>query len=575
MLGTRTTDDTALPSEDEDASFGAHRGVFVLLAVVPALTHLTRLLTLDPPWRFSLYEDDAFYYLGVARNLADGHGSTFSGLLETNGYHPLWTLLLAGLARVLHDPDALLVGLALLQGALWALSVREALRIGRAVGAWRVAVGAVAVYGVLAVLTGHLAFNGMESALVMPLLLLLVRLAVEADDRPRTDLRLGVVLALVCLARLDAVVAAVPLGLVLLARGRAPADARLRGDPGDVGDGSPMPLVGRAMRLAGPPALALGAYMAVNVALFGTATPVSGRAKGLGAPFFNTEPLTQFLRAGTFDRRSLWFGVVALGLVVWAWWAGRRRGDRRVRRLVACMLALVAGQAALLAYLVFATSYRVWPWYHYLVAVFAFLAAVVVGRDLAGRDIAGHDLAGRDLAGRDLSGRDLAGRAGVVVGRLCLGLAVVFLVGQVAVVFRGQSPPYAESVSAAAFVREELPADAVLAMGDRAGIFGFLAERPLLHLEGLVADATYLDDLEAGRGSARMAAEGVDYYVSYGHEGVPLPIGERSCHRFVEPIQGHGPRLDVVVCDDDRVFVDGDGSDRLQIWRFRPELNQG
>jgi hypothetical protein len=547
VLGARAAGDAAIEPEDADGSSRSYLLALTVLAVVPALTHLARLLTLEHRWRLSLFEDDAFYYLGVARSLADGHGSTFSGLVETNGYHPLWTALLAALAGVLRDTDALLVGLALLHGALWALSVREALRIGRAVGSWRIAAGAVAVYGVLAVLTGHLAFNGMESALVMPLLLLLVRLAIEADDTPATDLRLGVVLALVCLARLDAVVAAVPLGLVLLVRAGAGDGPDVRRPGGE--------LVGRALRLAGPSAVALGAYVAVSAAWFGTAVPVSGRAKGLGAPFVNTEPLTQFLRAGDFDGRSLWFGTAALALVAWAWASGGWRSDGRMRRLMACTLALVVGEALLLAYLVFGTSYRVWPWYHYLVGVFAFLAAIVVGHDLAGRVI--------------------AGRRGDVVPRLCLVGAAAFVVVQAAVVFRPQDPPYAESVSAAAFVRRELPADAVLAMGDRAGIFGFLAERPLLQLEGLMADAAYLDDLEAGRATDRMVGEGVDYYVSYGHEGVPLAVGGAPCRLFVEPIQGGGPQMDVVVCDDDRAFVAGDEGDRIQIWRFRPELNDG
>ena len=38
--------------------------------------------------------DDAFYYFTIARHLAAGHGATFDGLAPTNGFHPLWLLLL-------------------------------------------------------------------------------------------------------------------------------------------------------------------------------------------------------------------------------------------------------------------------------------------------------------------------------------------------------------------------------------------------------------------------------------------------------------------------------------------------
>ncbi len=65
-------------------------------------------------WRFDLpnvitaYSDDAFYYFQIAKNLADGHFSTFDGgITRTNGYHPLWLLLLTPVYW-LCDPDTAL-----------------------------------------------------------------------------------------------------------------------------------------------------------------------------------------------------------------------------------------------------------------------------------------------------------------------------------------------------------------------------------------------------------------------------------------------------------------------------------
>jgi len=40
------------------------------------------------------FTDDAFYYAQIARNIVSGKGVTFDGLHETNGFHPLWLLLL-------------------------------------------------------------------------------------------------------------------------------------------------------------------------------------------------------------------------------------------------------------------------------------------------------------------------------------------------------------------------------------------------------------------------------------------------------------------------------------------------
>jgi len=41
-----------------------------------------------------IYQDDAFYYLKVAQNIADGRGMTFDGFTPTNGFQPFYLLLL-------------------------------------------------------------------------------------------------------------------------------------------------------------------------------------------------------------------------------------------------------------------------------------------------------------------------------------------------------------------------------------------------------------------------------------------------------------------------------------------------
>ena len=66
-------------------------GLRVAIAAVAALPPLTPDLVprrqvagrLDVPVR-----QRRVYYLGVARNIGAGRGSTFSGLTETNGYRP-------------------------------------------------------------------------------------------------------------------------------------------------------------------------------------------------------------------------------------------------------------------------------------------------------------------------------------------------------------------------------------------------------------------------------------------------------------------------------------------------------
>ena len=52
--------------------------------------------------------DDSFYYFQIARNLAKGKFSTFDGgITRTNGYHPLWLLLITPFYWIF-DPETAL-----------------------------------------------------------------------------------------------------------------------------------------------------------------------------------------------------------------------------------------------------------------------------------------------------------------------------------------------------------------------------------------------------------------------------------------------------------------------------------
>lgn len=514
------------------------RTIVLLLAVAPTMLLIAYWVSVGRNDRMTLLEDDAFYYLGVARSIAEGHGSTFAGSIATNGYHPLWLLILVPVTAVVRDPDWLVLSLILLQGLLWTASVREVFGMGRVIGSWYCAAGAIPAYAVLTVLTGHLSFNGMESALVLYLFVVLMRLGMTVGDERarRDDLRMGMVLALICLTRLDAVFAAVPVAAVLLVCGR-PSLRRL---------------ASRAAVLAGPPAFALAAYTALNAALFDSPTPVSGRMKALGAPGDNVGQLRDFLELGKIDGRPLWFGVIGLLIVALALLTRRWRASTPLGRLMAMTVALVVGEALLLTYLVRATAFTfTFTWYHYQLALFALGGSLI-------------------LASWAIQ------RFGPAARLACVGLALGVVVGSaVEIVVKAREPKRVAVFAAADHVAEELPPDAMIAMGDRAGYFGYLADRPLLHLEGLVADAHFLHQVENGEALDRMRDEGVDYYVHNSRAGRPVTIDGRPCWRFVEPPYTLGHTFVVTVCEDDLVLTvdDPEGTSDLTIWRYRPELN--
>jgi hypothetical protein len=57
--------------------------------------------------------DDAFYYMQIARNIANGHGVTFDGITKTNGFHPLWLLMLIPIYIILPDSPGLAMSVCL------------------------------------------------------------------------------------------------------------------------------------------------------------------------------------------------------------------------------------------------------------------------------------------------------------------------------------------------------------------------------------------------------------------------------------------------------------------------------
>ena len=61
--------------------------------------------------------DDSFYYFQIAYNLAQGKFSTFDGITQTNGYHPVWLLLITPFYWIF-DKETALFGIKAFEIAL-------------------------------------------------------------------------------------------------------------------------------------------------------------------------------------------------------------------------------------------------------------------------------------------------------------------------------------------------------------------------------------------------------------------------------------------------------------------------
>src|SRR5215211_7440447 len=177
-------------------------------------------------WRW-FTRDDAYYYFKVAQNISEGHGSTFDGINQTNGYHPLWMLIcipIFALARI-----DLILPLRILLLVMSGLSVMTAILLYRLLGRiFAPGIGAMAAlfwvfsYDVLAILYQQ----GLESGIAAFFIVLLVYKLYEFEMAWRKGqgstkqiITLAGIAVLTMFSRLDLVFLAGMVGLWIVFRG--------------------------------------------------------------------------------------------------------------------------------------------------------------------------------------------------------------------------------------------------------------------------------------------------------------------------------------------------------------------
>jgi len=314
-----------VPRETETDPGGPPRFLWprVALAALAALAVAAPLPFLDRSHAVAVFYDDAFYYFQIAREVARGSGFTFDGQHPTNGFHPLWLFVLVPVFRVLGDAAALPMALALQAGlvAVAAMAVFGALQ--RRIGGAAAAAAALLLIGQPS--AARILGGGMEGSLVLCLLVIVWARWLELEGADRAPAHrwweLGTWCALLFLARLESLLA-VP---ILLWLGRR----RLRHQPLN------------ALALAAPTAVAAAAYTLWSRHAFGLWVPVSALVKSHLAPVtWSQQPLAarlalaldvpwlgsalahRLMLAAGFDMRwhpyvSALLLVAAVGVLVW------------------------------------------------------------------------------------------------------------------------------------------------------------------------------------------------------------------------------------------------------------------
>lgn len=154
--------------------------------------------------------EDAYYSLAVARNLSLGNGLSIDGVHWTNGFQPLFTLL-CSVFYFLTPPDDLLTPLRMLTALQAFLFVVSAMLFGSILGrllpASIVVKRSVRLVGTICFLLSDFlfvhAFNGLETGLLFCVVLVTLDQVLRLTENYVTYMRLGVLLGLCFLTRID------------------------------------------------------------------------------------------------------------------------------------------------------------------------------------------------------------------------------------------------------------------------------------------------------------------------------------------------------------------------------------
>lgn len=435
------------------------------------------------------YQDDFFYYLKIAGNIAQGLGSTFDGITPTNGYHPLWMGYFVLLKLAVSDEKSLFVlvqaTLFLCSAAFIVLMFRLMTRLG-----WSAALAALGI-GFFHIGTVMLMQTGMEVAIAMPLMIGAAHCFLTAlhSKAPRHFLYYGFVSSLMILARLDTV-----LFFAILS---------LAGLWALIADGMTVQRLPRlaAWLLAG--LLPLAFYAASNLYFFGGIAPVSGQAKQIKDGLSFNPLFWQRLVEGppSWVPPAAFLAAASLLLI-----ASKRLGRRHLVTLSLSLFVFVFTAVHSLI-----SDWYVWPWYFYPMAVAGPVAFAACWDGIASVGAIGP------------AARRIAVWGCVLVAAPCaVHDGRYFQAGDL----------YNGLVETGLALRDfSRVHDGVYGMGDRAAVAGYLADMPVVQLEGLVADHRLLGFIRAQAALDEVFAHyGIGYYIASWAEAQ----GD-GCYKVTEP----------------------------------------
>lgn len=499
------------PGHSTTNILGCPRLVWAVLAIV-AVAGLF-LITRPTIFLIQYIYDDSFYYFTVAKNIVNGFGSTFDQLNPTNGYHPLWMMVLLPVYKLFGNwPNLAFRVVLVLQLGLWLVSsfiLFRYLASRLSIWAWLPALLFWANPWFF-----HRQVSGMEISVTMLFLMLLVQFlgrsgGVKGGLATPACFGLGLLMGGLFLARLDTALIALVVFVFLLVR---TYESRIKSG---------------AAFLSGAAVLGVP-YVIWNIYSFGHLWPVSMHVKhatlSLNSQIFGIAWKKIFWPVYFMldSPRSEIVILLGIGVVfLFLWIANRQPGkletvNTESRSVLTDQFPFIMGVVLHWCYIcVFGplsgTGKIARDWYFAPEMVTSAILFAVALNLLP------------VLFRSRLVARGLSTVAGITL--------VLFSIFSIVVMFSNEKRfvTQVQQYAASNWIGANVPVDAIVGAFD-AGQIGYFSGRRCVNLDGLISSFEYVDDyLKAGRVDEWLIKQNVSYLANeFGGDSFPPAVELRE-----------------------------------------------
>jgi len=440
----------------------------------------------DSRFYLSYFSDDFFYYLQIAKNICLLGQSTFDTLTLTNGYHPLWMLILTALTCITRDNEFLLIFTVLsIKAVLSTLSFYLFYKIAFYFLNEKYQSYVVVIIPFFIFL--RLTF-GMEVLLTVPLFAYFILLTLENHNNLMHDkwlfLKLGFIASLLVLSRLDTAIFILLFFLYITSLFWHQKYKLFTSIVFFAIGGLLVPI-----------------YLLSNILFFDTLLPLSGMAKQLKVFFSFTPSAITNILSFTFQKiETLAFVLTLVAPLFFVF--SQVRKDKRIHLLI--LIAIYP----LVYYFVlaFVSDWPIWHWYLYPLPTALLAISIIIIKVFAVKE---------------------------TISKVLTFILILFVSLEALKPYLDPKVPaggiYKTALAITKFAKEH---PGIYSMGDRAGKAGYLIGNPLVQLEGLVADKQMIQFIKNETDLIKVLKfYKVNYYIA------SKPVKKDGCYSFIEPVQ--------------------------------------